>query len=482
MYDCIVIGAGVVGCAVARELAMHTPSVCVLESRNDVSEGTSKANSGIVHAGYDSLPGTKKAYYNVIGNLRFDELQKELDIDFQRIGSLVLCFLNEQRPQLEELRRRGEQNGVPGLRIVERDELMRLEPNVSGKAVCALYAPTGGIVCPYGLCEALAENACMNGAVFFFGQEVRRIERTNEVFSVYSQDSCYKGKTLVNAAGVYSDRVAEIAGGKTCTIHPRRGEYCIMDKRAGSMIRHTLFQLPGPMGKGVLVTPTVDGNLLVGPNAVDIQDKEDTDTTQQGLETIIETAKMSVNDLPTDQVISSFAGLRAHPADDDFHVGEDEFVPGLFHAAGIESPGLTAAPAIGVALCESVVKKLNLKTREEAVRTRRGIERFARMTEDQREKAIMRNPAYGNIVCRCESVTEAEVVEAIRRSPGARTLDGVKRRTRCGMGRCQGGFCTPRVSALLMRELGLTMEEITKKGNSSFVVTGSIKQEEPCGR
>ncbi len=482
MYDSIVIGAGVVGCAVARELALYTKSVCVLESKIDISEGTSKANSGIVHAGYDAVPGTQKALYNVLGNQRFDVLKEELSVSFKRIGSLVLCFSNEQRPQLDALKRRGDENGVPDLRIVEKEELKCIEPHVSDNAICALYAPTGGIVCPYGLCEALAENACANGARFYFEQEVQSIKQIDGGFAVYTPDNCYQGKTVVNAAGVYTDRIADMAGGKTCSIHPRRGEYCVMDKRAGSLIQHTLFQLPGPMGKGVLVTPSVDGNLLIGPTAVDTADKEDTDTTQQGLHYVLETAGLSVDHLPVDQIITSFAGLRAHPDDDEFHVGEDQIVPNLFHAAGIESPGLTAAPAIGVVLCDHIVQKLQLKLRTDAKRMRKGIERFANMTADQRINAIACNSAYGNIVCRCETVTEAEVVDAIHRAPGAKTLDGVKRRTRCGMGRCQGGFCMPRISAILMRELGLSMEEITKKGGCSVVVTGPIKQEEPCKR
>lgn len=482
MYDCIVIGAGVVGCAVARELALYTPSVCVLEKNSDVSEGTSKANSGIVHAGYDAEPGTQKAHFNVLGNGCFDTLKEELDVHFKRIGSLVLCFSEKGRPQLDELMRRGEENNVPHLRIVEREELKQMEPHVSDEAVCALYAPTGGIVCPYGLCEALAENACQNGAEFFFDQQVRRIEKTDDGFTVTTQNGQYCGKTLVNAAGVYADRIADMAGGTTCAIQPRRGEYCVMDKRAGEMVHHTLFQLPGPMGKGVLVTPSVDGNLLIGPTAVDIEDKEDKDTTRKGLEAVLDTAKLSVDHLPIEQIITSFAGLRAHPDDDDFHIGEDENIQNLFHAAGIESPGLTAAPAIGQALCQRIVERLHLKIRTDAVRTRRGIQRFANMTQAQREAAIARDPAYGNIVCRCESVTEAEVVDAIHRTPGARSLDGVKRRTRCGMGRCQGGFCMPRISAILMRELDMPMQAITKKGGSSTVVTGPIKQEAPCGR
>lgn len=482
MYNSIIIGAGVVGCAVARELSKYTAAVCVLEKGSDVSEGTTKANSAIVHAGYDAKPGSAKAHYNVWGNRLYQSLTEELDVPFIRNGSLVLCLHEQNRSQLEELKKRGEQNDVPFLRIVERTELKQLEPHVTDQAVCALLAPTGGIVCPFSLCVALAENACENGASFFFDQKAVRIEQTQRGFLVYTENRCFESKTVVNAAGVYADQISRMAGGMIFDITPRRGEYCVLDKQVGNLVSHTLFQLPGPKGKGVLVTPTVHSNLIIGPNAEDVEDKEDVATTQRGIDSVLETAKLSVDMLPINRIITSYAGLRAHPGSDDFYVGEDEKISGLFHAAGIESPGLTAAPAIGVDLSRRIAQQLGLKPRQEFKRTRKAIQKFSEMNEEQRQRAIEKNPAYGNIVCRCETVTEAEVVEAIHRVPGARTLDGVKRRTRCGTGRCQGGFCLPRVSDILSRELNLPMESITKKGGNSSIVKGPVYEEAACER
>jgi glycerol-3-phosphate dehydrogenase len=482
VYDSIIIGAGIVGCAVARELAKYTASVCVLEKNEDLCEGTSKANSAIVHAGYDAAPGSQKARFNALGNRLYPSLAAELEVPFGQNGSLVLCLSEETRPILEELLVRGEQNGIERLRIVEREELKSMEPHVSDNAVCALYAPTGGIVCPFTMCAALAENACANGAEFHFEQEAIEIEQTDRHFSVRTTKATYEGKTIVNAAGVYADKVAKLAGGHTDPITPRRGEYCVLDKRAGNLVRHTLFQLPGPTSKGVLVTPTVHGNLLIGPNAEDILDTEDTSTTHDGLKAIVDTAALSVDAIPPNMIIASYAGLRAHPESGDFHIGEDDTIKGLYHAAGIESPGLTAAPAIAHALVESIAGALDLKERPEFKRERKAIAKFVEMSGDEREKALEENPAYGNIVCRCETVSEAEVVEAICRMPGARTLDGVKRRTRAGTGRCQAGFCLPRISAILARELNVPLKNITKMGGCSAVIIGPIKQEEPCER
>jgi glycerol-3-phosphate dehydrogenase len=482
LYDCIIVGAGVVGLAIAREMAQYTPRVLVIESNNDLCEGTSKANSAIVHAGYDAKPGTHKARLNLLGGGMFPSLCAALDVPYERTGALVLCFDEDQRPDLMALLSRGEQNGVLGLRIVERDALAAMEPNISPSAVCALYAPTSAIVCPFTLCVALGENAAQNGAAFAFERTVSRIVREDGGFSLYAGEDVYRAKTVVNAAGVHADEVARMASGQTCNITPRRGEYCVFDKQAGELVRHTLFQLPGPMGKGVLVTRTVHGNLMVGPNADDILDKQDTATTRAGLEYIVSTAAKSVKALPANRIIASFAGLRAHPEDDYFHIGEDANVKGLFHAAGIESPGLTAAPAIGCEIAASIASSLGLQRRNDAVTTRRGIARFAHMNDEERARHIENDPAYGQIICRCETVTEAEIVDAIRRVPGATTIDGVKRRTRCGMGRCQGGFCAPKVAAILARELQTDAEHVTKFGKNSVLLADAAKEGLGCNQ
>ena len=476
MYDVIVIGAGVIGCAVAQALSLYTDHVCVVDKESDLSEGTTKANSAIVHGGFDALTGTNKAKYNILGTAMYPALSKALGFDFKQIGSLVLCFSQEERPKLNELLQRGLENGVPGLRIVEKDELKMMEPNISENAVAALFAPSAGIVCPYGFCQALAENACMNGAEFIFNAAVTKIEKKENGFLVCAGEHEIYAKAVVNAAGVFTDEISNMAGGENCQILPRRGEYCVFDKAMGSLVNHTIFQLPGPKGKGVLITPTVDGNLLVGPSAEDTNEKENFATTAEGLNMVLNTAERSIcMPLPRRKIITSFCGLRAHPQDDDFHIGRDKNVPGLYQAMGIESPGLSAAPAIGQALAQQIAVDLGLAEKENAIKTRKPIRRFRNMDEAERRAAIEENSAYGQIVCRCETVTEAEVVEAIHRKPGATTVDGVKRRTRSGMGRCQGGFCLPRVSEILQRELNLSPQQITKKGpGSEIIVSGGI--------
>ena len=481
MVDCVIIGAGVVGCCTAQMLAQYQARIVVLEAKSDVAEGTSKANSAIVHAGYDAKPHTKKALYNVRGNAMYEDLCARMDVHFKRNGSLVLCFDAADWYKLEELKQRGEANGVQGLRLIERRELLAMEPYVSDQAVGALFAPTGAITCPYGLTEALAENACANGAQFYFDCPVQAIERTERGFCIHAGDRHIETRCIVNAAGVHVDEIACMIGAETVDIQPRKGEYCIFDKTAGALVQHTLFQLPGAMGKGVLVTPTVDGNLMVGPNANDQDSKEDVATTGEGLAYILQTGGRSVQGLPRHAIITSFAGLRAHSKKyDDFYIGQDANVKGFFHAAGIESPGLTAAPAIAEDLSKEVAAYLQCELKENPIRTRRGIARFDEMTEEEQDAAIAKNPLYAQIICRCETVTEAEVVDAIHRTPGATTIDGIKRRTRCGMGRCQGGFCMPKVAAILERELGIAPERVTKKGGSSTLTVGPMKEDAPC--
>ena len=481
MVDCVIIGAGIVGCCTAQMLAQYQARIVVLEAKSDVAEGTSKANSAIVHAGYDAKPHTKKALYNVRGNAMYEDLCARMDVHFQRNGSLVLCFDEADWYKLEELKQRGETNGVQGLQLLKRSELVAMEPYVSEKAVGALFAPTGAITCPYGLTEALAENACANGAQFYFDCPVQAIERTEHGFCVYAGGQRFETRSVVNAAGVPVDEIARMVGAETVDIQPRKGEYCIFDKTAGELVRYTLFQLPSAMGKGVLVTPTVDGNLMVGPNANDQDSKEDVATTGEGLAYILQTGGQSVQALPRQAIITSFAGLRAHSKKyDDFFIGEDAKIKGFFHAAGIESPGLTAAPAIAEDLSKAVADFLNCPLKEHPIRTRKGIARFNEMTEEEQDAAIAKNPLYAQIVCRCETVTEAEVVDAIHRTPGATTIDGVKRRTRCGMGRCQGGFCMPKVAAILERELQIAPELVTKKGGRSTLMVGPMKEDAPC--
>ena len=473
MIDIIVIGAGVSGCAIARELSRKKASVLVVEREEDVCCGTSKANSAIVHAGYDAKHGSLMAKLNVQGSLMMEKLSKDLDFHYRRNGSLVVMVSEDDRPNLMKLYENGIANGVEGLRIVEREELVQMEPNISDNAVAALYAPTGAIVCPFGLTYALAENAAANGVKFRFDSEVTGIEKIDGGWKVKTVKGDLEAKVVVNAAGVYADKLHNMVSDDTMTITPRRGDYFLLDRTTGGHVSRTIFQLPGKFGKGVLVAPTVHGNTIVGPTAIDIEDKDNTATTAEGLDNVRAKCGMAVKDLPLRQTITSFAGLRAHEARHEFFIGE--IAPGFVDCAAIESPGLSSAPAIGVMVADIVNGILNLEDNADFIPTRQGIKDPKELPFEERAALIKENPAYGTVICRCETITEGEIIDAIHRIPGARSVDGVKRRTRAGMGRCQGGFCSPRVLEILSRELGVPMSEITKSGGASKIIVGVNK-------
>lgn len=491
MYDVAIIGAGVVGSAIARELSKYRVRACVIEREEDVCCGTSKANSAIIHAGFDATPGTLKAKLNVRGNEMMDQLSKDLDFPFTRNGSLVVCTKDQDPAGLQQLLEKGLANGVPELRILNRDELIQMEPNLADEVTSALYAPTGGIVCPFHMTIAFAENANINGVEFFLNTEVTQIEKTSGGYKITvnkkatgadaaagkpGETSVIDAKTVVNAAGVYADVFNNMISEEKLHITPRKGEYLLLDKTAGTHVSHTIFQLPSKMGKGVLVTPTVHGNLLVGPTATDIDNKEGVNTTADGLEFLSVTASHSVKDVPLRQVITSFAGLRAHEDRNDFIIGEASDAEGFFNAAGIESPGLSSAPAIGEMVAKLVAEKLNLAPNPDFIGVRKGILRPDTLNMEERNKLIQAQPAYGNIICRCEMITEGEIIDAIHRPLGARSLDAVKRRTRTGMGRCQAGFCSPRTMEILEREVPMAIEDISKNGGKSVFIVGKNKQ------
>lgn len=497
-YDVIIIGAGVSGCAIARELSRKQRRIAVLEAARDVCEGTSKANSGIVHAGHDAMPGTLKAKLNVLGNKKMETLSKELDFPFERNGSLILCFHEDEISGLEELRDRGIKNGVEGLTILSPEQVWKMEPNVSADIVGALYAPTGGIVCPFGLNVALAENAAVNGVTFYLNHKVTAIENrkqkatangmdtmsdennTGDTYVITAAGETFTAPIVINAAGVYADTLHNMVSEHKMQITPRRGEYCLMDKKCGNLVSATIFQLPSKYGKGILVTPTVHGNLLVGPTAEDVQDKEGVETTAAGLQKIMDIGAVSVAGLDGRQTITSFAGLRAHVTEydggtDDFIIGEAEDAKGFFDVAGIESPGLTCAPAIGEHVAELVNAISPAPDKTDFRPDRKGIPNIALATDEERKALIAKNPAFSNVICRCELVTEGEIIEAIHRPVGATTLDGVKRRTRAGMGRCQSGFCSPKTLEILARELGVDQSEIRKSAIDSVILMGYTK-------
>lgn len=475
IYDAVVIGAGVTGCAVARELSRLRGSFLVVERAPDVCEGTSKANSAIIHAGFDAKPGSLKARMNVRGNRMMDELSRDLDIPFKRIGALVVCLREEDMPHLRELFDRGVENGVEGLSLLTGDEARAMEPNLTDEVCGALLARTSGVVCPFELTLGLGESAAINGVEFRFDTRVTGLVREDGCWRVATDKGDIMARAVVNAAGVYAGDIHNMVCRDKLHITPRKGEYCLLDKTAGGHVSHTVFQLPGKLGKGVLVSPTVHGNLLIGPTAADVSDPETANTTAEGLREVAEKSGWAVKDIPMRQVITSFMGLRAHEEGDDFILGES--AEGFFDAAGIESPGLTSAPAIGEYLAGLIADKLGLSPNEDFAPIRKGVPKVADMPVEERAALIKSDPRYGNIICRCEEVSEGEILDAVHGVLGAKTLDGVKRRTRAGMGRCQAGFCSPRVMEILSRELELDLTEIRKSGKDSQIVLEKTRKE-----
>ena len=476
MYDIVVIGAGVVGGMIARELSAYDLKICVLEKQHDVAMGASCANSAIVHAGFDAKEGSLKAKLNVRGSEMMAKVCEELGVKYKNNGSLVIGFTDEDRATVEDLYRRGTANGVKNLKVVDKDELHKLEPNVSQNATCALWAPTGSIVCPYELTVASIGNAMDNGADLKLDFEVADIRRTDEGYEITSATSeTVQAKYVINAAGIYSDAIAKMVGDDSFTVHARRGEYVLLDKECGTLVSHTIFRTPSKMGKGILVSPTVDGNLLTGPTSVDIDDKEDKSTTAEGLGRVMREAGENVDGVMFNKTITSFCGLRAVGSTGDFIINmpNNSFV----NVAGIESPGLSSAPAIAEYVIELLAnagakleKKASYQPRREAMHG------FREASIDEKNAIIKKDPAYGRIICRCETVTEGEILHAIRTNPKPRDLDGVKRRTRAQMGRCQGGFCSPYIVEMLAQEMNIPYEAVTKFGGDSAINVGKTKE------
>ena len=475
MFDFVVIGAGIVGGLVSRELMKYKLSVCIVDKESDVAMGATRANSAIVHAGFDAKEGTLKAKLNVLGSEMMEDVCAELGVKYKRNGSLVVGFNEDDAVTLHSLIDRGVKNGVKGLSFLKRDEILKLEPNIGDGVTCALRAETGAIVCPYELCMAAVGNAMDNGAELKLGFEVKKIEKVGDVYKICSENECIDAKYVINCAGVFSDDIAKLIGDESFFVRPRRGEYMLLDKECGSLVGHTVFRCPSKMGKGVLVTPTVDGNLLLGPTAEDIDDKNDTSTTPEGLSHLSALAGEQVKGIQLGKVITSFTGLRATGSTGDFIINSPK--EGFINCAGVESPGLTSAPAIAlyvVAMLKEAGVKLDKNERFNG--KRRPLHYFRELSIDEKNEIIKDNPDYAHVVCRCETVTAGEIIEAIRTNPPPTSIDGIKRRTRASMGRCQGGFCTPYMMELLAREMGVPVTEITKSGGDSYINVGVTAQ------
>ena len=474
MYDVAIIGAGVVGGMVARTLSKYKLNICILESQNDVAMGATKANSAIVHGGFDAKEGSLKALLNVRGCKMMESVCKELGVSYKNNGSLVVGFNDEDRAVLNELLERGITNGVERLQILEKDELRKMEPNLSENVECALYAPTAGIVCPYTLAIAAIGNAMDNGAELKCNFKVCGIDKTENGYKVSSENDSVDARFVINCAGVYSDEIAKMIGDDSFDVYPRRGEYILLDKECGDTVSCTIFRTPSKMGKGILVTPTVHGNLLLGPTAFNMEDKDDKDTTAEGFENILGNTHETVSAVALNKTITSFCGLRSVGSTGDFIINSPE--KGFINAAGIESPGLTSAPAIGEYIADMLKNDgLEMEIDPEYNPTRKSYHAFHEASIEEKNEIIKENPSYGKIICRCEGITEGEIVDAIRRNPKPRDLDGVKRRTRAQMGRCQGGFCGPYITELLSKELGIPYEDVTKFGGDSVINVGQTK-------
>ncbi|MDO5377866.1 MAG: NAD(P)/FAD-dependent oxidoreductase [Clostridia bacterium] len=475
MYsDILIVGAGVMGCALARELGRYEATVTVLERGHDVAEGASKANSGIVHAGFDAAPGSLKAKLNVEGAKMMPALCAQLGVPYRQNGALVVAYSQRERRTLEALLERGRQNGVSGLEMLEREALLALELNANPEAVCALHAPTSGIVSPYELTYALADHAAVCGAAFRFNAPVERIERAGGLWRAIVGGEVYRCGVLILCAGADGVRLREFAGGRGMRLIPRRGQYVLLDRPDKLPFERTMFMCPTERGKGALVAPTVHGNVLLGPSAEDISDAEDTATTAAGLEGVLEACRKTWPGLSVRSAVTNFSGVRAHEEHGDFVIGR--LAENAYEAAGIESPGLSAAPAAARMLAGQIAREQGLSLRARVPMAPAREKPFSEMTDEERGEAVRRDPLHGRIVCRCEMVTEAEIRAAIRRPVGATSVDGVKRRTRAGMGRCQGGFCSPRVMEILAQEWGVPMTEVTKSGSGSRLLTGTIRE------
>ena len=475
-YDVAVIGAGVVGGMIARTLSAFKQSICILEKNHDVAMGASCANSAIVHAGFDAKEGSLKAKLNVKGSEMMEKVCRELGVKYKNNGSLVIGFNDEDLETVKSLYTRGVANGVKNLKVVDSEELHRIEPNVSKNATCALWAPTGSIVCPYELTIASVGNAMDNGAALELDFDVTAIKDNGSEYEITSADGKKVYATyIINAAGVYSDAIAKLVGDDSFTVHPRRGEYVLLDKECGNLVSHTIFRTPSKMGKGILVSPTVDGNLLTGPTSVDMEDKEDKSTTAEGLGRVMKEAIENVDGVMFNKTITSFCGLRAVGSTGDFIINmpNARFV----NVAGIESPGLSSAPAIGEYVVELLTNAgVKFESNPNYNPLRPAAHAFREASLEEKNEIIKKDPSYGRIICRCETVSEGEILAAIRTNPKPRDLDGVKRRTRAQMGRCQGGFCSPYIVELLAKEMNVPYEAVTKFGGDSYINIGKTKE------
>lgn len=473
--DIAIIGGGIVGTGIARELSRYKVDTLVIEKNMDIASGTTKGNGGVTHSGYDAKYGTLKGKLNVKGALMYKELSKELDFDYLPSGTLTIGFNEEELEILKGLLENGKKNGVPGVRLIEGEEIFKIEPKANPKAKYALHAPSAGVVDPYEVAIAFAENASENGVRFYRNNRVTSIEKEDEYHIIRTNHESFKAKCVINASGVYGSVIANMAGIYDYVVKPRWGELLIVDKQIGFQLNSVLFPVPGLSTKGIAAIPACAGNMIIGSTAVEIEDRDFLGVTREGIETLLNGAKKLVPDIDARYVIREFSGLRPVAMDNnnDFIIEAHDKVKNFINVIGIQSPGVGAAPAISEYVVE-IVRSLgfDLQKKEDFISTRKGITKFKHLGHDIQNQMIQVDHDYGQIVCRCESITKAEVVDAIRRHVGAVTVDGVKRRTRAGMGRCQSAFCQPRIVAILAKELNVPQEEILLENEGSNILLG----------
>jgi len=469
-YDVLIIGGGITGGAIARELSRYQLKIALIEKEEELAFGVSKSNSGIIHPGTQNPPDSLKGRLCVQGNQLTRELAKELGVDFKAVGELIVIFKEEEMAELLRIKKEAEALRVPRLKIVDRAWLDKNEPNLSKKAVAALYAPTAGIISPYRMVYDLSENALKNGVEIFHLRKVIKINvmSSEKTFEVVTSKEAFRSRFVINAAGLFADEISKMVGVDDFVIKPRKGEEFLLDKKREHITNHLLFPLPSPISKGILVIKTSDGNPMIGPTAEDIEDKADLATSDEGLKKVLEGAVKLVPTISDNDIIAYFAGLRP-VAGDDFIIRHEDKIPGFINVAGIQSPGLTAAPAIAL-MVRDLLKKSGLKLNKKLIfhpHRRRTTHLFA-LPFSRTKKLIQKDPAFGEIICRCEMVSAKEVRDAIGR--GATTLDGIKFRTRAQAGRCHGGFCTTRIMKIMAEELKIPLTEITKRGRGSEII------------
>ncbi|MFA6142086.1 MAG: NAD(P)/FAD-dependent oxidoreductase [Candidatus Omnitrophota bacterium] len=476
-YDVAIIGGGIVGASIARELSRYKLSIALFEKEVELAFGVSKSNSGIIHSGTQNPPGSLKAKLCIQGNILTRRISRELGVDFKEVGSLIVAFTEKERLELLRIKKESEMLGVPGLKMVDNAWLKKHEPNLSDEVCAALYAPTTGIISPYRLVYDLCENAARNGVQFHLSSKVEKISAFSASmpgsvprFEISTPKESFRARYIINAAGLYADEVSKMAGVGDFEIKPRKGEEFLLDKKREHLVNHVLYPLPTAISKGILIIKTSDGNPMIGPTAHDTADKEDLSTSDEGLKEVLTNARKMIPTISEGDIIAYFSGLRP-VAGHDFIIRHEGALPGFVNVAGIQSPGLTSAPAIALMVC-GILKDNGLTLKKKAVfyRHQREESHLFAIPLDKTKKLIKKDASYGDIVCRCEMVSAKEVTDAIDR--GATTLDGVKFRTRAQAGRCHGGFCTTRIMKILAEKTGRPLTEMTKRGKGSEIIKG----------